>query len=720
MWPPARRDDASIQNCVSSSRPSSTTETTAPQRAMEKTTAAGRQTRRKEESQLPPSWEETQESLAAESGLALLLVEGHQPPQLLTSNNNSICHALQSSAAHAHLCDPYCGVAFERARGETDFYRCHAGFHCFAAPFKLRSGRQLAVIGGRAFLSTADYRALVERFRTGDLRDLFSTELFGNVLFTTQEELERLSARVVEEAATAAARTPGTETVANESRSDASGNKPASEKGRLDELFTPDLRLREACQRVLKKLTEEHSVTSLALLLRDERGFINLAGTGRFKTQSPRVRTVGGAVAGRTGAGRGMPRSGAETGHTLTVDDASSTVFTLPVGGEIKGVLVIGDAMLDAKTREALEDFCRRIATPLELLRLREELERRMRVAYHLQSFTEQVNSLSPDEAYAAILRHSTELLRSERGSLLLFNEEANELQVKAAVGPRAAAAESARIPLGEGVSGAVLREGRPLLVHNLAAAGRQRAPAERKYKTESFISYPLVAGGRKVGVLNMTDKAGGGAYDDLDLNLLELLAPQMALALDRAEWHQKATQFQLLSITDALTGLLNRRYLEERLGEELERSKRHRFPMSFLMIDIDNFKEYNDRHGHQAGDTALELTAQCLKSALRSADVAARYGGEEFSVLLPQTSLAEARVIAERIRARVAATPFPHREQQPGGAVTVSIGISSFGPRLDTPASIIGAADQALYVAKSHGKNRIEAYAPPATNTPA
>jgi diguanylate cyclase (GGDEF)-like protein len=255
--------------------------------------------------------------------------------------------------------------------------------------------------------------------------------------------------------------------------------------------------------------------------------------------------------------------------------------------------------------------------------------------------------------------------------------------------------------------------------VRDLTAAGQQPAPAERRYKSESFISYPLTVGGRKVGVLNVTDKAAGGAYDDLDLSLLDMLAPQMALALDRAAWHQKATQFQLLSITDALTGLLNRRYLEERLAEEVERSRRHRFSMSFLMIDIDNFKEYNDRFGHQEGDRALELTAQCMKSALRSADVAARYGGEEFCVLLPQTSAPEALVIAERIRRRVETTPFPHGEEHTNGVVTISVGVASFGPRLDTPEAVVRGADLALYSAKSRGKNRVESHTPPPADSP-
>jgi diguanylate cyclase (GGDEF)-like protein len=164
---------------------------------------------------------------------------------------------------------------------------------------------------------------------------------------------------------------------------------------------------------------------------------------------------------------------------------------------------------------------------------------------------------------------------------------------------------------------------------------------------------------------------------------------------------------------------MLNRRYLEERLGEELKRSQRNSYAMSFMMIDIDDFKLYNDRNGHQAGDLALEMTAQCLKSALRSADVASRYGGEEFCILLPQTTLAEASAIAERIRRRVERTRYPHGKAQPLGALTVSIGISAFSTSVDTPATIIRAADRALYLAKSQGKNRVQSHEDVQTDTP-
>jgi diguanylate cyclase (GGDEF)-like protein len=266
-------------------------------------------------------------------------------------------------------------------------------------------------------------------------------------------------------------------------------------------------------------------------------------------------------------------------------------------------------------------------------------------------------------------------------------------------------------VRVGEGVSGEVIDTGKAVVVTDLRTAGRKAAPAERRYKTNSFISYPIAISGRKVGVLNVTDKSGGGTYDEVDLSLLEIIGPQVALALERAEWQERATEFQLMSITDSLTALPNRRYLEERLAEELNRSKRYDYSMSFLMIDIDDFKAYNDKNGHQAGDLALQITAHCLKGALRSADVASRYGGEEFCILLPQTAMAEAAVIADRIRQRVATTHFPHGKTQPLGRVTISVGVSTFTKNVDTPENIIAAADRALYQAKSLGKDRIEFY---------
>lgn len=714
--------------------------------------------------ELPTGWFEVQEGLAAASGLALLLVEGRQPPSLAVSNNNSICQAFQSSPTHAHLCQPDCGEAFFRAEGAGGpvQYRCHAGLHCVALPVQIGTGKPLAVIGGRSFLRVADYRALAERIRAGDLTDLLSADLFSNVIFGAHQDLEELAGRVAESAeefakhgresealnrAATKAKASSPKPVASEMTASAApetgepqspassaptGEPPASGSEAVDEPATGFAGgagaqtarpkkfvahgglLEEACRKAIGALVEENGFESLALLLRTDDSFFETCATGIFEKSPPRVALKPKEIKlllAATGEDSVAVPAG---GRTSSKHEAAVELFPLNVGEEMRGALLVGDADLSDEQRRTLAAFCRDISMPLELMRLREELERRVRAATQQRAFTEVVNSAQPEDAYTTILRHSAELLHAERGSLLLFDERAGELSVKAAVGPRAEVAREARVRLGEGVSGQVLREGRPAVVRDVSRApGLHPAPAERSYKTKSFISYPIVVGGRKVGVLNMTDKAGGGQYDEFDLNLLDMIAPQMALAIDRVEWHSKATQFQLLSITDPLTGLVNRRYLEERLQEELDRSKRHRFEMSFMMVDIDDFKAYNDTHGHPAGDLALEMTAQCLKTALRSADVAARYGGEEFSVLLPQTGLSEARVIAERIRRRIERTHFPHDDSQPLGSVTVSIGISSFGPEHDSPAKVINAADRALYVAKSHGKNCVEAVEP-------
>ncbi|HKR14305.1 MAG TPA: diguanylate cyclase [Pyrinomonadaceae bacterium] len=541
----------------------------------------------------PPAWPEVQDGLAESCGLALLLVEGQQPPAIAVSNNNSICRAFQTSPEHASLCNPYCGDAHSKAikAGGTIDYECHAGLHCFAKPVEIGGGkRQLAVIGGRAFVKSADYRRLMERFRTGDLQSLSTTEdIFSNILFTERQRLGELAERV---------------------------DKSAE----------------------------------------------------RFRT----ARSNGSAI------------------HEAAVHPPATVSKKQP------------EPATPQKPQLDLEQ---------EVQRLRAELEYRSRFADSLQHFLERISGPSPENTYDSIVANSKELLQSERASLLLLNEESNELILKAASGLSTEPGLVGPIRVGEGISGEAINTGKPIVVHDLGSSGRKPAPPERSYKTDSFISYPITIGGRKVGVLNITDKSSGRPYDEVDLTLLDMIGPQMAVALERAEWQERATEFQLMSITDSLTAMPNRRYLEERLAEELNRSKRYDYPMSFLMIDIDDFKAYNDKNGHQAGDLALQITAHCLKGALRSADVASRYGGEEFCILLPQTAMTEAATIADRIRHRVNTTHYPHGKTQPLGRVTISVGVSTFSTILNTSENIIAAADRALYQAKSLGKDRVEFY---------
>jgi len=162
------------------------------------------------------------------------------------------------------------------------------------------------------------------------------------------------------------------------------------------------------------------------------------------------------------------------------------------------------------------------------------------------------------------------------------------------------------------------------------------------------------------------------------------------------------------MAITDALTGLFNRRYMESHLGTLIEQAAARGKPLSALVIDIDYFKAINDSHGHDAGDDVLRDFALRIKRSIRGIDLACRYGGEEFVIVMPETDMAVAAMVAERLRRRIAAEPFGIAQGARHVAVTISIGIAGFRGKDDTAASLLKRADQALYRAKLDGRNRV------------
>jgi len=161
------------------------------------------------------------------------------------------------------------------------------------------------------------------------------------------------------------------------------------------------------------------------------------------------------------------------------------------------------------------------------------------------------------------------------------------------------------------------------------------------------------------------------------------------------------------LSITDSLTDLFNRRYFQDRLAEELDRSERHSLGFSLCIIDIDDFKLFNDSEGHPAGDELLKRLSKIIHNSLRAADVLARIGGEEFAMIMPQTDKDEAYFVAERIRNTVRQQLYRTWKTYPKENITVSLGISTYPTDETKSKKLIWKADKALYRAKMHGKDR-------------
>jgi two-component system cell cycle response regulator len=164
------------------------------------------------------------------------------------------------------------------------------------------------------------------------------------------------------------------------------------------------------------------------------------------------------------------------------------------------------------------------------------------------------------------------------------------------------------------------------------------------------------------------------------------------------------------MAITDALTGLHNRRYMESHLSTLVEQAASRGKPLTVLVLDIDYFKSVNDTHGHDAGDEVLREFSQRLKKSIRGIDLACRYGGEEFVVVMPETDMAVATMVAERLRRRIASEPFPISQGANAVEVTISIGLAARHSASDNAANILKRADQALYRAKRDGRNRVVA----------
>jgi diguanylate cyclase (GGDEF)-like protein len=251
--------------------------------------------------------------------------------------------------------------------------------------------------------------------------------------------------------------------------------------------------------------------------------------------------------------------------------------------------------------------------------------------------------------------------------------------------------------------------------IEEVSNQGESRLPPWAQERTIRGISQtfdallvPVVTDESVIALMKLT-RSREKPFSTDELRFLEAVANQTALALERV----KLIAFlENLSITDALTGIANRRHFEWRLSEEVERARRYKYPLSALLLDLDHFKQVNDNYGHQIGDTVLQQVAQRLKNSLRRTDFLARYGGEEFVVLAPQTPAERAIILGERLRQVIAESPITVADDLQI-RITLSVGIAVFPDHAQNESELIGAADAALYKAKQMGRNRVCMFEP-------
>jgi diguanylate cyclase (GGDEF)-like protein len=374
------------------------------------------------------------------------------------------------------------------------------------------------------------------------------------------------------------------------------------------------------------------------------------------------------------------------------------------------GYLLVGQLMGQALPQEDIE-LLKTIATEMALMLENADLRKKAELQAHrldqaiiaLEKISQALTAVTvgTDNLLRAVAHATTEILEVPYASIHLRKESWRGQFWDVMVGASSRRELAAVRASGELV---VKRIDRPEQVLEVDLAEGGVPVAAHRMGLRRAIGVPMCFGTEIVGVLVIHMRVPR-KLERSEIRVLQTLANQAVIALENASVYERTKQ---LATTDALTGVANHREFETRLDRELQRAKKSQSPVSVIICDVDNFKEINDTVGHPAGDAVLRyLTQQVLVPALRPKDMVARYGGDEFVMILPGADIRAAVAIAERVRRVTAERPFIH-EGRVISKISLSLGISVFPRDGETREALVQAADQALYVAKRGGRNRV------------
>lgn len=315
------------------------------------------------------------------------------------------------------------------------------------------------------------------------------------------------------------------------------------------------------------------------------------------------------------------------------------------------------------------------------------------------------VSTLDLDTVLQAIMTSAMRFAETPAGSVALYDDKKRELTLHAHSGLTSEFVKHERWDVATGgLTEQVLKAGEIFFVEDTRATDFFTNPVAINEGIRSLICVPLVVHERIVGILYLDDFQPR-QFDREKMRLLSVLASFAAMAISNAKIHNRT---KLMAITDVLTGLHNHRYFKQVFAQEVGRAKRYQKPLSVILMDVDDFKKYNDTYGHPAGDETLRVIGDVVMKTIRSVDYGFRYGGEEFVILLPETKLASALQVAERLRERIEAETTAVLSGPTGRGVTVSAGVAAFPDNGARPKELFATVDGLLYKAKAFGKNKV------------
>ena len=299
------------------------------------------------------------------------------------------------------------------------------------------------------------------------------------------------------------------------------------------------------------------------------------------------------------------------------------------------------------------------------------------------------------------VIEKASQVLEAEKCSLILVDYDTRELCVKGHKGIGYQFLEGGALKTEGSIARTIAHAGKPVLVVDIETDPRFHRAQRASYRTKSFISSPIISGGNVMGFIYAADKESpeGAVFTELDLKILCMIARQVAVAMENAKLYRELSH---LTITDPLTNIYNFRYFSKALDHEISNLKRHPLrPLCLCVLDVDNFKDYNDTYGHLEGDNLLQMISRAFRQNIREIDIVCRYAGDEFVIILPETTLSQSMIVAERVKNAVAGLSGKR-------PTTVSSGIAQCKTHNINRYELIQRAGFALAKAKKSGKNNV------------
>jgi len=338
----------------------------------------------------------------------------------------------------------------------------------------------------------------------------------------------------------------------------------------------------------------------------------------------------------------------------------------------------------------------------------KKELDQHLLELFTLYNISKTMNSTFETESLLnQLVTDISESMKIDKILIMLVTAVREEIYVASSAGFSSPVILQFRVKVGEGIYGKVALTGKSKLIDDI-----DNCPDALPYgltlpEVNSALIVPFLRRGEVLGLIcGYKDKPN--VFKDADEQLFNSVAEHVCLALENARLFEET---KLMATTDGLTGMYNKRFFMDKLDMEFERARRKEHDLSVILMDLDNFKHYNDTNGHPAGDLLLMTFSALLKSLARKIDVPCRYGGEEFVIILPETDKEGATKLANIIVDKTSKYPFEHREGQPLGFVSLSVGVASFPGDANEAGMLVKRADEALYRAKAEGKNRAVAF---------